>query len=123
MVSFSVSPLLWLVLEASENPMTLAPSLLTAVSKLRRVLVEGSKKRLPMTFPSRNFCSLFFSNSLAVSKTCRISSLLKSWIEIKLLLISVIIALPQGRFYSSNTASQPSVSLILLRKSSSWERR
>ncbi len=34
-----------------------------------------------------------------------------------------IIALPQGRFYSINTASQPSVSLILLRKSSSWERR
>ena len=33
-----------LVLAASEKPITLAPSLFAAVSKLRRVLVEGSKK-------------------------------------------------------------------------------
>ena len=87
MVSLSVSPLLWLVLVASAKPMTLAPRRLIAVSKLSRVLVEGSKKRLAITFPSKNFCSLFCSNSFAVSRTCRISSLVKSLIEIKLLLI------------------------------------
>ena len=46
MVSLSVSPLLWLVFEASENPMTFAPRRLIAVSKLSLVLVDGSKKGL-----------------------------------------------------------------------------
>ena len=55
MVSFSVSPLLWLVLLASENPITFAPRRLIAVSKLSLVRVEGSKKRLAITFPSRKF--------------------------------------------------------------------
>ena len=87
MVSLRVSPLLWLVLLASEKPMTLAPRRFIAVSKLSLVLVEGSKKRLAITLPSRNFCSLFCSNSLAVSSTWRISSLVKSLIEIKLLAI------------------------------------
>ena len=87
MVSLSVSPLLWLVFDASEKPMTFAPRRLMAVSKLSRVLVDGSKKRLAITLPSRNFCSLFFSNSLAVSSTCRIYSFVKSLIEIKLFLL------------------------------------
>ena len=38
MVSFRLSPLRMLVLAASEKPITLAPSLFAAVSKLRRVL-------------------------------------------------------------------------------------
>ena len=40
MVSFRLSPLRMLVLAASEKPITLAPSLFAAVSKLRRVLLE-----------------------------------------------------------------------------------
>ena len=85
MVSLRVSPLLTLVLVASENPITLAPSLFTAVSKLSLVLVDGSKNRLPTTFPSRIFWERFFSNSLATSSTWRISSFEKSCIEIRLL--------------------------------------
>ena len=40
MVSFRLSPLRMLVLAASEKPITLAPSLFAAVSKLRRVLED-----------------------------------------------------------------------------------
>ncbi len=53
MVSFNVSPLLTLVLSASEKPITLAPRRFAAVAKLSLVLVEGSKKRVATTFPRR----------------------------------------------------------------------
>ena len=54
MVSLRLSPLRMLVLAASEKPITLAPSLFAAVSKLRRVLVEGSKKIHATTLSLRN---------------------------------------------------------------------
>lgn len=44
MVSFSVSPFDELDVAASENPMTLPPNRFTAVSKLNRVRVDGSKE-------------------------------------------------------------------------------
>ena len=43
MVSLSVSPFEELVVEASEKPMILPPKRFTAVSKLSRVRVDGSK--------------------------------------------------------------------------------
>ena len=52
-VSLRVSPFVTLVFPASENPITLAPSLFAAVSKLNLVLVDGSKKMLAITL-SRN---------------------------------------------------------------------
>ena len=54
MVSFRVSPFEDDVVEASENPITRPPRRLTAVSKLNLVRVEGSKKRVPTTFPAKN---------------------------------------------------------------------
>ena len=54
----SVSPFDTLEALASLKPITLAPSLLAAVSKLRRVRVEGSKKRV---------ANRVFSLSVAVS--------------------------------------------------------
>ena len=42
-VSLRVSPFDWLLVLASEKPMTRPPRRLTAVSKLRRVRVDGSK--------------------------------------------------------------------------------
>lgn len=74
MVSFSDSPFVTLVLPASENPITLAPSRLAAVSKLNLVLVEGSKKMLAITFPLKIGLDGFFSNSFASFKVSRISS-------------------------------------------------
>ena len=50
MVSFSVSPFDELVTFGSVNPITLAPKRFAAVSKLNRVRVEGSKKRVATTF-------------------------------------------------------------------------
>lgn len=50
MVSFNVSPLEELVVEASWKPMTRPPKRLTAVSKLNRVRVEGSKNKVAATF-------------------------------------------------------------------------
>ena len=52
MVSFSVSPFDVEVDMASENPMTRPPRRLTAVSKLSRVRVDGSKNKVATTFPS-----------------------------------------------------------------------
>lgn len=51
-VSWKVSPFDTLVLAVSENPMTRPPRWLIALSKLRRVRVEGSKKREAITFPA-----------------------------------------------------------------------
>ncbi len=61
MVSFSVSPFDWLLVFASENPITLPPNRLTAVSKLSRVRVEGSKNSVATTLPSKIFWLGFFS--------------------------------------------------------------
>ena len=52
-VSFNVSPFEELVTLGSVNPMTRAPNLFAAVSKLSRVRVEGSKKRVATTLPSK----------------------------------------------------------------------
>jgi hypothetical protein len=56
-----------------------------ALSKLKRVRVEGSKNNVAMTFPSSSFLIGCFSNSTARSRTFRISSVEKSSIETKLL--------------------------------------
>lgn len=84
MVSFSVSPFDWLLVLASLKPITLPPRRFTAVSKLRRVRVDGSKNSEPTTLPSRMFWLGFFSNSLARRNSDRISSFVKSVMEIKL---------------------------------------
>ena len=63
MVSFNVSPFEELVTLGSVNPITRAPSLFAAVSKLSRVRVEGSKKRVATTLPSKILRLGFFSNS------------------------------------------------------------
>ena len=49
MVSLSDSPFCTLVEPGSEKPITLAPSREAALSKLSRVRVEGSKKRVATT--------------------------------------------------------------------------
>ena len=67
MVSFSVSPLDELVTLGSVKPMTLAPSRLAAVSKERRVRVEGSKKSVATTLPFRIFLFGCFSKACAIS--------------------------------------------------------
>ncbi len=55
MVSFRVSPFDELVVLASEKPITFPPRRFTAVSKLSRVRVDGSKKSVAMTLPARRF--------------------------------------------------------------------
>ena len=65
MVSLSVSPLEELVVLASVKPITLAPSLFAAVSKLSRVRVDGSKKSVATTFPSSTFSPGCSSKNLA----------------------------------------------------------
>ena len=81
MVSLSVSPFEELVVEASEKPMILPPKRCTAVSKLSRVRVDGSKKRVAITFPSRTFRSGFSSKRLVFSSRSRISSFEMSVID------------------------------------------
>lgn len=61
MVSLSVSPFEELVVEASEKPMILPPKRFTAVSKLSRVRVDGSKKKGCDYFSFQNFpVGIFF---------------------------------------------------------------
>ena len=55
MVSASDSPFCTLVPAVLLNPMTLPPSSWMAVSKLRRVRVEGSKNSEAMMRPFRRF--------------------------------------------------------------------
>lgn len=62
MVSFKVSPFDELDVAASEKPITRPPSLLTAVSKLSLVRVEGSKNNVAITLPSSSLVFGFFSN-------------------------------------------------------------
>ncbi len=76
MVSARLSPFAVLELEASENPMTLAPKRLAALSKLRRVLVDGSKNRVATTFPWAMFCTGSRSKVSAKSRMWMYSSLL-----------------------------------------------
>jgi len=66
-VSFNVSPFEELVTLGSVNPITRAPKRLAAVSKLSRVRVDGSKKRVATTLLSNNLRLGFFSNSFAIS--------------------------------------------------------
>ena len=76
MVSFRVSPFDELLVAASENPIIEPPRRTTAVSKLNRVRVEGSKNRVAITFPSNVFRFGLASKSAAESRMARISSLL-----------------------------------------------
>src|SRR6056297_3779870 len=85
MVSFSDSPFLTLDDEASVNPIYFPPKRLIALSKLRRVRVEGSKNKVAMTLPSNRFWLGFFSNSSAKSRILKISSFEKSVIDTKFL--------------------------------------
>jgi hypothetical protein len=73
-VSFNVSPLVTLEEDESVNPTILPPILLIAVSKLKRVRVDGSKNSEATTFPSSKLQFGFFSNSAALASTSRISS-------------------------------------------------
>ena len=82
-VSFKVSPFVALVTLASVNPMTRAPSLLAAVSKLRRVRVDGSKNNVATTRPLSNSRLGYRSNSFAMLRRYIISSLDKSAIVTK----------------------------------------
>jgi hypothetical protein len=65
--------------------MALAPRRLAAVSKLRRVRVDGSKNRVATTFSASRRRLGFFSNSLAISRRYMIFSLECSAIVTKLL--------------------------------------
>lgn len=76
MVSFKVSPLDELLVEASEKPIMEPPSLTTAVSKLNRVRVEGSKNKVAITLPSSDLRLGAASKSAAESRIEIISSLL-----------------------------------------------
>ena len=85
MVSFRVSPLVELVTFGSVNPMTRAPKRLAAVSKLNRVLVDGSKNKVATTLPSNSLRLVCFSNSPAILSRYMIFSLEWSAIVTKLL--------------------------------------
>ena len=74
MVSLSVSPLVELVVDASWKPMTRPPSLLTDVSKLSRVRVEGSKKSVATTRPRRRSRFGRASNRAALPMMRRMSA-------------------------------------------------
>ena len=84
-VSFSVSPFEELVVLASEKPIILPPNRFTAVSKLNRVRVDGSKNRVATTFPSNNLRFGFASKYFMSSSSSSISSFVKSEIETRLL--------------------------------------
>ena len=53
MVSFIVSPFDTLDDDASVNPMYLPPKRLIALSKLKRVRVDGSKNSVAITLPAK----------------------------------------------------------------------
>ena len=67
--------------------MTRPPKRLTAVSKLNLVRVEGSKKRVAMTRPSRSFRLGFCSKRAARSRSRRISSVASWLIDTKCFII------------------------------------
>ena len=89
MVSLRVSPFVVEVAFASLKPITRPPSRLIAVSKLSRVRVDGSKKRLAMTLSRKRGWFGLASKSAANSMMRNISSLLKSLIDTKLLFFIV----------------------------------
>ena len=93
MVSWSDSPFCTLVPPGSLKPIMRAPSWLAALSKLRRVRVEGSKKSVATTLSLRIFCLGFFSNSSAMSSTSMYSSFEKSVMEMRLRPFSVLMVL------------------------------
>ena len=68
MVSFRVSPFDELVVAASENPITLPPSLFTAVSKLRRVLVEVRRTAWLLFYLPEYFCKILLQTWQPVLK-------------------------------------------------------
>ncbi len=84
MVSCRLSPFWTLVPPGSEKPIMRAPSWLAALSKLKRVRVDGSKKSVATTLSLKIFCFGFFSNPSAMSSTWMYSSFEKSVMEIRL---------------------------------------
>ena len=76
MVSFRVSPFAELEVAASEKPITDPPNLITAVSKLNLVRVEGSKNKVAITLPSSVLRFGLASKSRAELRIDKISSLL-----------------------------------------------
>lgn len=84
MVSLRVSPLEVEVLAASLNPMTRPPRRLTAVSKLRRVRVEGYKNNVATTRPSSSRRLGLRSKHAACSSNVKISSRPMSEIDTRL---------------------------------------
>ncbi len=91
MVSCNDSPFWTLVPPGSLKPMMRAPSWLAALSKLKRVRVDGSKNRVATTLSDKIFCFGFFSNSSAMSNTSMYSSLEKSVMEMRLRPFNVLI--------------------------------
>src|SRR6056297_3746652 len=85
MVSFNDSPFFTLDEPASVNPIYLPPRRLIALSKLKRVRVEGSKNNVAITLPCKRFWLGFFSNSSAKSRILKTSSFEKSVIDTKFL--------------------------------------
>ncbi len=76
MVSFNDSPLVRLLVAVSEKPITRPCRRLIAVSKLRRVRVEGSKKSVAQTIPFKKSRSGLALNLAALLSMRKISSLL-----------------------------------------------
>ena len=91
MVSCNDSPFWTLVPPGSLKPMMRAPSWLAALSKLKRVRVDGSKNRVATTLSDKIFCFGFFSNSSAMSNTSMYSSFEKSVMEMRLRPFNVLI--------------------------------
>src|SRR6056297_2740187 len=85
MVSFNDSPFFTLDEPASVNPIYLPSKRLIALSKLKRVRVEGSKNNVAITLPCKRFWLGFFSNSSAKSRILKTSSFEKSVIDTKFL--------------------------------------
>ena len=101
-MSFRVSPFEELDVAASEKPITLPPSLFTAVSKLRRVRVDGSKNSVATSLPSSSLLFGFCSNFSAKSNMRRMYSLLQSEIDTRLFRIVHFFIYAYENFQSKN---------------------
>ncbi len=92
-VSTRFSPFFVLDVSVSEKPIVVPPSFCIAASKLRRVRVDGSKKRVARIFPFSVFVPVLAIDSmvLLVFSMWLISSFVKSCIEIMSLFWNCIV--------------------------------
>ncbi len=92
-MSTRFSPFFVLVVSVSEKPIVVPPSFCIAASKLRRVRVDGSKKRVARIFPFSVFVPVLAIDSmvLLVFSMWLISSFVKSCIEIMSLFWNCIV--------------------------------